>query len=98
MKDQTKEFEVNNGWSSSKFYPLFPLFKTELITLNITFIVGRTVAHITTKQGVLKLYPHYKGRSKEVLTLLDPNGNDVLDFHYKRELSVLIDKIKSYNV
>jgi hypothetical protein len=95
MKDKSAEYEQNNGWSNHRFAPLMPSFKSAMRKLNAEVTIGRTVAHIKKNKKILKLYPHYKGRSNDTLTLVDENKNVLLDFSLTISFDELILTIKS---
>jgi hypothetical protein len=94
MKDKSKEYKSNNGWSSHKFAHLLPSFENEMQKIQAEVTIGRTVAHIKKGDKVLKLYPHYQGRTNDTLTLVNDKKEVLLDFTLTISFQELIDTIK----
>lgn len=72
------------GWSSEKFLPhAQKLFLDDDLNAAATFQIGRTVVYLVSATKLIKFYVHYKGRSKDYLTLVDgKTGVEIETFHF----------------
>lgn len=77
-----EELERARAWSAQLFAPtVIPLLK-KLREEGHDVVVGRTVVWVDRK---FKAYPHYKGLSKEYLTLVDfDTGKELGTFHWRQ--------------
>jgi hypothetical protein len=92
MRKLTKsvdEFINAKGWSANAFleHAKFLFADVELSEI-ATFEVGRSVIYIRNKTprfdkdwGMMRVYVHLRGLSKEWMTILDSNGYEVAKFH-----------------
>jgi len=87
LSKTSDEYFQNSGWSSKLFLShailIYEYFKDQMK-------IGRTVVYI----GKYKLYVHYKGKSKEYMSLCDSKGNELHTFHYSEDTKLVLDKIK----
>lgn len=86
-----EEYASNNGWSSHHFVEQAVPLIQNLMTLGVDVKIGRHVIHVTKGDVKFKAYPHYKGRSKEFVTITDWRGNEMLTVHHTE-----FDKLKSF--
>lgn len=91
MNKTVEEVLDNNVWSASKFkLHLECLIKN---SKDIILKFGRTVMYIETVNGIYKIYPHYKGKTKDFITLVDPNGNEIKSFHFEQPPKEIVEDI-----
>lgn len=83
------EFINAKGWSANAFldHAKFLFSDVELAEI-ATFEVGRSVIYIRNKKprydpddGMMRVYVHLRGLSKDWMTILDSNGYEIAKFH-----------------
>lgn len=76
------DYLKNEGWSSRKFLShakiLFDLLEKEGVALKF----ARTVVYIKKNKKLIKVRPHYNGRSNDWITFTDKRNNELESFHY----------------
>lgn len=84
LSKTVEEYLNEGGWSSSQFFEHAKLlfFDYDLNRIG-EFEFGRTVVYYTTGRHLFKFYVHYKGKSKDYLSIVDGDTGEELEiFHY----------------
>jgi hypothetical protein len=89
LSKSVDEFINSQGWSVNSFleHAKFLFSDVELAEI-ATFEVGRSVIYIRNKKprfnkdwGMMRVYVHLRGLSKDWMTILDANGYEIAKFH-----------------
>lgn len=78
LSKSVDEYLAAGGWSSSLFFEhAKALFNDPVLKRCCTFEVGRSVIYIRSGGKLLKVYVHYKGLSREYITFVSEDGDDL---------------------
>jgi len=90
LSKSIEEYLEAGGWSSSLFFEhAKALFNDPDLKRQSVIEVGRSVVYVRSHGKMLKIYVHRSGRSKEFMTMVKEDGDELATFHYTAKTSAI---------